>query len=185
MSYSLWSHEPQKARPPCPSPTPGVFFSKYKTFLLPISCHTLLYFSFPGGSVVKNLPTRAGDLRLIPGLGRSPGEEMATHSSILAWEVPWTGEHDRPVGLQRVRHDWVSQCYYCKFSMYDAPHVAWTWDLPLVHHYHIQVIVITMWLTFHSRHPDNHSVNQDAEHFYYLRSFLHVFLHQYSPPLPI
>ena len=32
---------------------------------------------FPGGSVVKNLPTKAGDIRdvgLIPGLGRSPGE---------------------------------------------------------------------------------------------------------------
>ena len=28
----------------------------------------------PGGSVVKNLPANAGDLGLIPGLGRSPGE---------------------------------------------------------------------------------------------------------------
>ena len=27
---------------------------------------------------------------LIPGSGRSPGEGMATHSSILAWEIPWT-----------------------------------------------------------------------------------------------
>ena len=26
----------------------------------------------------------------ISGLGRSPEEEMATHSSILAWEIPWT-----------------------------------------------------------------------------------------------
>ena len=29
---------------------------------------------FPGGSVVKNLPANAGDVSLIPGLGRSPGE---------------------------------------------------------------------------------------------------------------
>ena len=29
---------------------------------------------FPGGSVVKNLPVNAGDVGLIPGLGRSPGE---------------------------------------------------------------------------------------------------------------
>ena len=29
---------------------------------------------FPGGSVVKNLPANAGDVRLIPELGRSPGE---------------------------------------------------------------------------------------------------------------
>ena len=30
---------------------------------------------FPGGSVVKNLPANAGDMGLIPGLERSPGEE--------------------------------------------------------------------------------------------------------------
>ena len=32
---------------------------------------------FPGGSVVKNPPANAGDAGLIPGLGRSSGEEMA------------------------------------------------------------------------------------------------------------
>ena len=30
--------------------------------------------SFPGGSVVKNLPVNAGDVGSIPGWGRSPGE---------------------------------------------------------------------------------------------------------------
>ena len=38
------------------------------------------------GTVGKNLPARAGDVGdvgLIPGLGKSSGEEMATHSSIL------------------------------------------------------------------------------------------------------
>ena len=30
------------------------------------------------------------DLGSIPGLGRSPGEGTATHSSILAWRIPWT-----------------------------------------------------------------------------------------------
>ena len=47
--------------------------------------------------MVKNLPANAGDAGLILGLGRSPEEEMATHSSILAWEIPWTEE---PGGLQ-------------------------------------------------------------------------------------
>ena len=42
---------------------------------------------FPGGSVVKNLPAKAGDAGLIPGLGRSLEKEMATHSSILAWKI--------------------------------------------------------------------------------------------------
>ena len=52
--------------------------------------------------MVKNLPANAGDIRdtgLIPELGRPPPpeQEMATHSSILAWRIPWTEE---PGGLQ-------------------------------------------------------------------------------------
>ena len=47
--------------------------------------------------VVKNLPANAGDVNSIPGSGRSPKEGMATHSSILAWRIPWTEE---PGGLQ-------------------------------------------------------------------------------------
>ena len=44
----------------------------------------------------KESACNAGDLGLIPGSGRSP-EETAPHSSILAWEIPWTEE---PGGLQ-------------------------------------------------------------------------------------
>ena len=39
--------------------------------------------------MVKNLPANA-DASLIPGSGRSLEKEMAIHSSILAWEIPWT-----------------------------------------------------------------------------------------------
>ena len=42
--------------------------------------------------MVKNLPANARGVGLIPGSGRSPGEAMATHSSILAWEIPWKEE---------------------------------------------------------------------------------------------
>ena len=94
---------------------------------------------FPGGSAGKESACNAGDLGLIPGLGRSPEEgkgyplqysglensmdcvdhgvpksrtrlsdfhfhfqkEMATHSSILAWRIPWTEE---PGGLQSMGH---------------------------------------------------------------------------------
>ena len=45
--------------------------------------------------MVKNPPPNARDIRdagSIPGLGRSPGGGMATHSSILAWRIPWTAE---------------------------------------------------------------------------------------------
>ena len=60
---------------------------------------------FPGGSVVKNSPTSAGDVSSIPGLGRFPGQEMATHSSILAWEILWTEEPGRleSMGSQKSR----------------------------------------------------------------------------------
>ena len=61
----------------------------------------------PGGSVVKNLPAGTGDLGSIPGWRRWPGEEMATLSSILVWEIPWAEESGRlrSMGSQRFEHD--------------------------------------------------------------------------------
>jgi len=47
--------------------------------------------------VVKNLPASAGDACWIPGSGKPLEKEMATHSYILAWEIPWREE---PWGLQ-------------------------------------------------------------------------------------
>ena len=47
---------------------------------------------FPGGSGGKRI-----NMGSIPGLGRSPGEGKVTHSSLLAWRIPWTEE---PGGLQ-------------------------------------------------------------------------------------
>ena len=39
------------------------------------------------------------------------GEEMATHSSILAWRIPWTEEPGRlqSTGSQRVRQNWATE----------------------------------------------------------------------------
>ena len=42
--------------------------------------------------MVKNLPANTGDEGLIPRPGKALEKEMATHSSILAWEIPWTEE---------------------------------------------------------------------------------------------
>ena len=47
----------------------------------------------------KESACNAGDLSLIPGWERSLEKGMATHSSILAWRIPWTEEPGR---LQRV-----------------------------------------------------------------------------------
>ena len=53
--------------------------------------------------MVKNLPANAGDQGLIPGSGRSSGEGMATHNSILAWKIPQTEELGRlqSMGLKK------------------------------------------------------------------------------------
>ena len=116
--------------------------------------HTKKYRSLPGGSMVKNPPTNAGDVDTIPGSGRFPGggngkplqysclgnpmdrgawwatihgvaksrtgltdftftfhfhaleKEMGTHSSVLAWRIPGTGEPGGlpSIGLHRVGH---------------------------------------------------------------------------------
>ena len=71
-------------------------------------------FGFPGGAVVKNAPASTRDRRcgLDPWVGKIDPleEEMATHSSILSWRIPWTEE---PVGLQSmgsqtVGHNWAT-----------------------------------------------------------------------------
>ena len=56
----------------------------------------ILFLGFPGDSDGKESACNAGGLSSIPGSGRSPKEkEMATHSNILAWRIPWTEEPGR------------------------------------------------------------------------------------------
>ena len=54
--------------------------------------------------MVKN-PCQVGDVGSIPGWEDPLVEEIATHSSILAWEIPWT---EKPGGLQshKESHKW-------------------------------------------------------------------------------
>ena len=72
---------------------------------------------FPGGSVVKNLLANAGEVGSIPGSERPLGKEIATHFSVLAWEIPWTEETGGLLSMrsQRVKHDSVTKeqivCY--------------------------------------------------------------------------
>ena len=75
--------------------------------------------------VVKNPPVNTGDIRdvgSIPGLGRSLEVGMATHSSILAWRMPWTEEPGglQSIGSQTVRHDWSNLA--CVFHMRQMKH---------------------------------------------------------------
>ena len=57
---------------------------------------------FSCGLAGKESACNMGDLGLITGLGRSLEKEKATHSSILAWRIPWTVWS---VGSQRDGHD--------------------------------------------------------------------------------
>ena len=56
--------------------------------------------------MVKNLPANAGDMGSIPGSGRSLVEEIVTHSTILAREIPCTEKPGelQSMGLQKVRY---------------------------------------------------------------------------------
>ena len=62
---------------------------------------------FLGGSMVKN-PSASAGMR-VQYLGQEDALEMeiATHSRILAWEIPWTEEPGglQSMGSQRVKHD--------------------------------------------------------------------------------
>ena len=64
-------------------------------------------YGFPCGSDSKASACSAGDPGSIPGSGDPLEKEMATHSSILAWKIPWTEKTGslQSVGSQRVRHD--------------------------------------------------------------------------------
>ena len=83
-----------------------------------VSCYFLhlcpvLFFSctyYWRGSVVKNLSSMQETP--VSSLGREDPleKEKATHSSILGWRIPWTGEPGglQSTGLQRVGHDWAT-----------------------------------------------------------------------------
>ena len=65
---------------------------------------------FPSGSAIKKPPAiqETQEMWFPPLTGEDALEKvMATHSSVLAWKIPWTEEPDglQSIGSQRVRHD--------------------------------------------------------------------------------
>ena len=68
-------------------------FFVLNSFLLnwvPVIPSYFIFWSFPGGSVVKNLPVNAGDKGSIPRLGRSPGEGSGNLLQHSCWQISWT-----------------------------------------------------------------------------------------------
>ena len=88
----------------------------------------------PGGPKSKETACNAGDL--IWSLGQEDPLEkgLATHSSILAWRIPWTEEPGRlqSMGLQRVGRDWVTNRPDCRkafFFLFVFPKSGFTWQI--------------------------------------------------------
>ena len=54
-----------------------------------------MIWGFPGGSVVKNPPANSGDMGSILIWEDRLQKDKATHSGIVAWEIPWTEEPGR------------------------------------------------------------------------------------------
>ena len=82
----------------------------YLTYVWNTSCE-----GFPHSSVHKESACNAGELGSIPRLGRSPEEEMAIHSSILAWKIPWTEEPGRLQSMGSQESD----------TTYQLNHIMW------------------------------------------------------------
>ena len=84
-----------------------------------ISCTVGGFLTCQVALMVRNLPANARDARsvgLIPDWGRSPAEEMATNSRILAWEIPWIEESCRPQSPWLQRLDWANKYTYEHFA---------------------------------------------------------------------
>ena len=102
--------------PPHPQPL-SLLFIHWKNqlwyFLQTVSVfkHYLLFGASPVSQMVKNLTTMQ-ETQVWSPYWEDPLEKgMATHSSILAWRIPWTEESSglQSMGSQRVRHNWVTK----------------------------------------------------------------------------
>ena len=88
--------------------------------------HVLTYmyeiWGFPGGSDKESTCQcrRHRRRKFDPRVRKISGGEMATHSSILTWEIPWTEKPGRlkSVELQRVEHEWNPEKWYWWANMW-------------------------------------------------------------------
>ena len=154
MSDSLRPHESQHARPPCPSPTPGVHWDSrpssqwchpaISSSVVPFSSwlnssqHQDIFseYSLVLALVVKNLPVNAGRLRdvsSIPGWGRSPG-----------------GGHGNPLQYSCLQNAMGSGAWQA--TVYRITK-SWT-QLKKLHRHttHVKVQAYRLWLFFESIH---------------------------------
>ena len=116
LSSQLWcSPSPTAPLPPCGLSSPfvcGHFLGETFFSLIFPALPLLPLWAFPGGSVIKNLPTSSRDARhvgSVPESESSPGVGNGNPPSILAWKIPWTEGPGglQSMGSQRVGRDWT------------------------------------------------------------------------------
>ena len=98
----------------------GLWHAVFGLFYLLNKFPSWIYEHFPGASNSKESTCNAGDQ--VSSLSQEDPleEETATHSSILAWRIPWTEKPGRlpPMGLQRVGHDWMTDTFTFHFHAF-------------------------------------------------------------------
>ena len=81
-------------------------------------------------------------------------KEMATHSNIIAWKIPWTEEPSelQLMGLQRIRHDWFNACaqrkdwYPSIIEIYDLnSKLTRTYVSKIIYHNNFKCCVLHFW----------------------------------------
>ena len=113
-------------------PSPGILF-----YILPLAPvrppptlqkSSIIHLSFPGGSVVKNLPTKAGDAgdadSILCQEGKIPWRRKWQPTSVfLPGKIPWTEEPGRlqSIESQRVGHDWMIDHACITHLLHEAP----------------------------------------------------------------
>ena len=106
---------------------------------------------------------------------------MATHSSILAWRIPWTEEPGgggglvggdvQPMGLLKVGHDWATNIF------------TFTWSLKRTQGFYgftpqtFRCICVTIWGEELLQHPTNEGGRAKAKTFFFLFFFNFTILH--------
>ena len=114
---------------------------------------------FPGGAVVKNLPANAGDWGLIPRGQEDPLEkEMATHSSILAWETPWAEKSGGQLSMnsQRDTTEWLSRHTHVALALDFTSTCQFILSSYPFHHY-------KLFSPLHAAHPPSPSADHWVE----------------------
>ena len=81
-------------------------------------------------------------------------KEMATHSSILAWRIPWTEEPGRlqSLGSQRVRHDWATLSHSLTHSLTLFIRMLWPFLIAAIEQTRWQASILACSKLIHPSH---------------------------------